>query len=75
MKLIRKLTLKSLEMNIRVFAKYVETKQNYYSDALSRNQMDRFRRLGIEHLREFNSVPDETPSELMPILNKFWQTD
>ena len=75
MKLIRKLTLKSLEMNIRVFAKYVEMKQNYFLDALSRNQMDQFRRLGIEHGREFNSLPDETPSELMPILSKFWQTD
>ena len=35
MKLIRVITLRSLEHNVRIFAKYVRTDKNYFADALS----------------------------------------
>ena len=45
MKLIRIITLRSLELNVHIFAKYVSSAENDFSDALSRFQMDRFWRL------------------------------
>ena len=46
MVLIRMLTLNGLRFNRRVKAKYISTKANFLADALSRNQLKRFRRLG-----------------------------
>ena len=45
MVLVRLITLQCLIHNVRVYAKYVRSQDNEISDALSRNQMDRFRRL------------------------------
>ena len=45
MTLIRKVTLKGLEMNFRLFADHVEGKKNKLSDSLSRLKIKRFKRL------------------------------
>ena len=45
MTLIRRITLHSLLFNVRIFAKYIDTKSNYIADSLSRNQMARFWKL------------------------------
>ena len=39
MRLIRKITLKGLQINSRFFARYVETKQNFFADSLSQLQL------------------------------------
>ena len=70
--LVRKLTQKCLQLNFRVFAVYVETDKNYFADALSRFQMDRFRHLEAIHDYNFDRLPYQTPQELMPILNNLW---
>ena len=59
--LIRLITLKSLLFNVRVYVKYVKSKDNILTDALSRGQMIRFRSHG-QHM-------DENPT---PILGDIW---
>ena len=49
MYLIRRITLRSMECNTRVFAVYVNTKANYFADALSRNQLPKFWSLVAQH--------------------------
>ena len=63
MVLIRLLTINNLLYNRRLTAIYVNTKDNSLSDALSRNQMERFRRLGPQ----MNHTPDTIPDCLWPV--------
>ena len=72
MVLIRILTLRSLEANTRIFAKYVPTAKNSFADALSRNQMGQFWRLARSHNVQFEENPREIPSQLWPIREKLW---
>ena len=68
MKLIRLLVLKSLLENVRVFAKYVSSKSNYFADLLSRLKMETFWRLSRG---KYDLQPDPIPQELWP-MNKVW---
>ena len=68
MLLIRLIVLNSLKYSYRLTACYINTKLNGLSDALSRNQMTRFRRLGPAMLAK----PDDLPEEIWPIY-KVWQ--
>ena len=66
--LLRLLILNCLKFNRRLTAQYINTKANCLPDALSRNQMTRFHRLG-PHM-------DETPSEISKTIwpiSKVWQ--
>ena len=66
--LIRKITLLCLEYNVKIKAKHVGTKANAISDALSRGQMNRFRRQLRKHKKTVNPLPDHIPQELYPVL-------
>ena len=65
--LIRMLVLNGLKFNRRERATYVSSKNNYLSDALSRGQMSRFRRLGPQ----MNANQDTIHSSLWP-MEKLW---
>ena len=67
MVLIRKLVLNGLQYNRRLSAKYVNTRDNFLSDALSRGQWKRFWSLG-PHM---NELPDEISEEIWPA-SKLW---
>ena len=66
--LIRIVVLKSLCHNVRIFAKHVKTDDNGISDALSRFQMSRFKKLAPWMA---NVEPTDIPRELHPI-QKIW---
>ena len=72
MYLIRIIVSKSMEWNLRVFAKHVRTDKNYLADKLSRFQMREF----WERIQEEDRVMDDSaqniPVEIWPI-NKIWQ--
>ena len=67
--LLRKLTLKSLEGNFRIFAKYVRSADNGIADALSRRNWKRFNELTANKM--MRKFPDSPPKELWP-LEKIW---
>ena len=66
MVLIRILVLESMIQNVRVFAKYVRSKDNIRADLLSRMRINDFRKLG-----DFDEMPTEVPQQLWPI-EKIW---
>ena len=66
MVLMRNLTLKCLHKNIVVKAEHVSGLNNAITDALSRFQMDRFRRLAPAADRE----PSKVPIQLWQIFEK-----
>ena len=70
MVLIRTIVLECLTWNIRVFAKYVKSKQNYFADAFSRNQMDRFWALAEKH--EFSFQNHHSIPETLWSVEKIW---
>ena len=70
MKLIRMIVFESMTWNVRLFAKHVSTKDNYFADALSRNQLDRFWQLAREDNKLFSNKL-RVPSVLWP-LDKVW---
>ena len=72
MNLIRKITLKSLDLNVRIFAKYAETDLNYFADALSRTQLACFYKLAEKFGRQFRLQPEMIPCELTPIMGNLW---
>ena len=65
MVLLRMLTLDGLKANRRVHVNYISTWKNELADALSRNQMSRFCRLG-PHM---NQHPSKIAEQLWPIEN------
>ena len=69
MNLIRIVILESLKQNVRIYAKYVSSKDNAISDALSRNQMARFVKLTKDLEMDENSMP--VPSTIWPMC-KVW---
>ena len=73
MVLVRMITLRSLEFIMRIFAKYIKTSDNYFSDALSRGQMTQFWSLADEQGKTFDRQLRGIPCELTPILGKLWK--
>ena len=67
MHLIRKLVLDGLKCNRRVFATYISSKNNGPSDALSRIQLNRFRKIAPK----MRLYPDKICEEIWPI-SKVW---
>ena len=67
MVLIRLIILDCLKYNRRISAVYIPSKDNCLADALSRNQMDRFRKLGT-HMRHQS---DRICENIWPI-SKIW---
>ena len=63
MKLVRRLVIICLKFNIRFKAQYVPGARNEIADALSRFQMDRFRRL----------APDAEPCGC-PLPDRLWES-
>ena len=68
MVLIRILVLKSMIENVRVFAQYVKSSDNIYADALSRDRISYFKRIGKN---KFENLETEVPSEIWPP-EKIW---
>ena len=67
--LIRLLTLNSLKFNHRITALYISSKNNFLSDALSRNQISKFRTLGPQ----INKESDQIDPTIWPI-SKVWES-
>ena len=67
MVLIRIIVLESMIQNVRVFAKYVKSKDNGKADALSRLNFDKFFELGPD----MNELPESIPDQIWP-LDKMW---
>ena len=67
MVLLRKLVLRSLSFNFRIFVKHVTTQNNGIADAISRQNWNRFKRLTMD--RKMKELPEDLPSELWPIEN------
>ena len=65
--LIRKITLLSLQCNVKISAKHVSTKNNSISDTLSRFQMHRFRRELRCHKLQVNLQQDQLPVDIWPV--------
>ena len=68
MVLIRLLVLEGLRHNVKIKVKYVNTKENGKSDALSRMEFKRFFRLGGPNV---DPKPTELPKEIWPV-SKIW---
>lgn len=62
--LIRIITLISVKLNTRVFAKYIETWRNDLADALSRNDLKKFWRIAPKHTQR---NPTELPKCCWPV--------
>ena len=60
MNLIRIITLKSMVNNARVFTKHISSKNNGPTEALSRLEFDRFRRIAPEMDEYLEQIPEET---------------
>ena len=69
--LIRFIVLESLTWNVRIFAKYVESKNNNFADALSRLQLNRFWYDAQKSEKEFEPEPCKIPELLWPV-SKIW---
>ena len=67
MKLICLIVLEALLWNVKLGAKYVNTKLNGKADTLSRLDVNRFRRISTN----MNDQPSSIPEELLPI-QKVW---
>ena len=67
--LLRKIMLKCLENNSRIFARHVKTQDNGIADALSRQDWKRFRMLTKEMVIDKQAT--KPPTELFP-LSKIW---
>ena len=68
MVLIRLITLQSMKYNVRINAKYIESKKNVLSDALSRDQMHRFWKYAPKTM---NTYRTQISNRIWPI-QKIW---
>ena len=68
MVLLRKLILKGLTENIRIFAKYIRSADNKASDYLSHLKIEKFKQLRPD----WDEQPTPIPSEIWPI-SKIWK--
>ena len=71
MVLVQILVLQSLTNNVRVFAKYIPSGENIYSDVLSRLKLQKFWNLAQENGKVFERHRTEIPNLLWPI-EKIW---
>ena len=71
MVLIRILVLRSMMWNLRIFARHVETKDNFLADALSRFQMGRFWKDVHRTKRTMQACSETIPHEIWPV-DKVW---
>ena len=71
MVLVRLLVAKCLQLNLRVFGKFVSTKDNNLADALSRFQLKRFWREVLKQKRTMKPIPVPVLQELWP-MDKVW---
>ena len=71
MVLIHILVLKSLVENVRIFARHISGKNNYFCDALSHLQMTRFWDLAHQHDKHFEQAPKHMPEEIFS-MEKIW---
>ena len=71
MVLIRLLVLECLTQNIRVFARYVKSRDNFYSDSLSRMNLNHFWELAEQNGKRFKNVESTIPQDIWPI-SKIW---
>lgn len=62
--LIRIITLVSIKLNVRIFARYVESAKNSLADALSRNDLKRFWELAPKHTER---LPRSLPIFCWPV--------
>ena len=70
--LMKRLMIKCLQKNIRVFAEHVETKKNGLSDSLSRLQFNRFLTLAKKSGKKMQVLPDQLSEELW-LASKVWR--
>ena len=71
MVLIRIIVLQGLIHNVRIGVKHVFGRLNYFSDALSRLKLQKFKELAVEHDKSFEEMPTEIPDTLWP-MDKIW---
>ena len=71
MRLIRLITSKSLEMNCRIFARWIRGKENTKSDLLSRQKIMAFLKVAKEEGRKTDQYPETLPSIVWPA-SKIW---
>ena len=71
MKLIRLLTLESIANNVRIYCKYVKSKDNVFADALSRLQFDRFHREAAKRQWVFERNATPPPEAIWPV-ERIW---
>ena len=69
--LLKKLMVKCLEFNTRIFAQHVEGSKNSLSDSLSRLQFNRFLALAKRAGKTFDILPEILSDEIWP-LSKIW---
>ena len=67
MVLIWILVLESLKRNVRIFARHVRSKANFYSDSLSRINLKKFWALADAKGKTFEPEPTPIPSAIWPI--------
>ena len=72
MVLVRLLTLKCLNFNMRIFAEHIKGKLNVLSDNLSWLKISEFRKEAAKMGRKVNTTPMSLSEELWP-LSKFWE--
>ena len=66
--LIRKLVLKGLVENVRIYAKYIKSEENTASDFLSRLKLEKFHQLRPD----WDTVQTPIPEEMWPV-TKLWK--
>ena len=71
MVLIRMLTLRGLEANTRIFAKWIKGSNNGLSDALSRQKFDKFEHLAMKQGIKIDKSPTPLLKEMWPP-GKIW---
>ena len=71
MTLIRKVTLRALEFNFRLFACHIEGKKNILSDRLSRLKLLELKAEARKAKHRINKLPIKISDELWPLL-RYW---
>ena len=72
MTLIRKLALKNLTWNVRVFSRHITGKNNFLSNSLSHLKIDLFRKQAEDIGRKTDLFPTRPSPELWP-LSVYWK--
>ena len=67
MVLVRKIVLKGLMENVRIYARHVEGVKNTLADSLSRNKIKYFKELCLVAGKTIEQNPVEVPTEIWPI--------